>query len=369
MTMEAQISEMKKIYGVVIGYIEDRCDSLMDYPSLIKFFDKKKIGDNRHLLKTLLHILAKISNNHHYVPNFFSKIEEIIKHFKNQIKKYFPNWEVFNIFKSNKRVLLFLFDEQIIFMDKYIVSRIIEGKYAKMGYPEYFSPEIKPFIKEKIFKNHESLIDKISKDLPKDFYEKRKIGENDNILCEIIRNDSVDKFSSYVKENKISLKNKIEDSIFETNLFLLKNSETLIIEYAVFYKSTKIFNFLREKGIELMASLWLYAIHGQNTKIIHLLDENNIKPKDETYKECFKESLKCHHNDIAKYFLYNFFDNENDNESLQYLINIYLKYFNFDFIQNDLIDRSSFNEICKYDYYLLADIILRIRYIINQTIK
>ena len=58
--------------------------------------------------------------------------------------------------------------------------------------------------------------------IPEDFYEKRKEGENDSHICSLIRNDSIIEFIKYVTENNYSLDYTITSSIFETNSFLLK---------------------------------------------------------------------------------------------------------------------------------------------------
>ena len=54
-------------------------------------------------------------------------------------------------------------------------------EYEKANYLDYFYPEIKGFNKKIIYKK-----------LPSDFENKRKIGENDDNICQIIRNDSIE---------------------------------------------------------------------------------------------------------------------------------------------------------------------------------
>lgn len=49
-------------------------------------------------------------------------------------------------------------------------------------------------------------------------------------------------------------------------------------------------------------SLWLYAIHGNNLKMIHILEENLKKPQNEEYTKYFFESINCQHNDICKLY-------------------------------------------------------------------
>ncbi|KAK8850060.1 hypothetical protein M9Y10_018171 [Tritrichomonas musculus] len=367
MTIQEHLSQMKEMYSSILSYISES-NSLMNFSSLIKILEKNQIGDNLHLLKTLLHILLNISNDYHRSPTFIGKIEKIIKYFKDKINKCFPNWEIFNIFKSNKRILLFLFEEKIIKMDNDIAAQIINYKYTKRNYHKYFLPEIKPFIDEKFLKNHGCgcSISDFSTNLPENFYEKRKSGENDSFLCEMIRNDSVTEFSSFVRKKKISLDEKIDESIYETNLFLLKNKyahlieyNISLIEYAAFFGSVKIFNYLRKNGAKLTPSLWIYAIHSHNAEIIHTLDENKVKPEDESYRECFYESIRCHNKDIANYFI-SIFLNEKDKNAPETAKRC-LKYYNFDFAKSEFINELFFIELCQYDHYLFVDSLLNKR--------
>ncbi|KAK8842169.1 hypothetical protein M9Y10_026399 [Tritrichomonas musculus] len=63
--------------------------------------------------------------------------------------------------------------------------------------------------------------------------------------------------------------------------------------------------------VELTSSLWLYAIHGGDPRIIHILEENKIVPPKSSFLLCLKESIKCHQNDIANY-IYNNLMEESD---------------------------------------------------------
>ena len=82
----------------------------------------------------------------------------------------------------------------------------------------------------------------------------------------------------------------IKESIYETNLFLLKNKNPTIIEYAAFHGSIQIFTFLKINNVSLTSSLWPYSIHGNNDEILYLLEENHINPIDLCYEESLKSS-------------------------------------------------------------------------------
>ena len=174
-----------------------------------------------------------------------------IKFFKDDLKKY-EKAEIFNLFKSSKQILLLLIEEKILTVDEYFVKKIIQNKYIKKKYPQYFWPEIKPFMNESWFPKYNSesfykineWVEEMNKELPENFYELRKIGENESFLSKLIRDDAVKDFIVYVNENKISLNSKIDLSIYETNSYLIKKSywyNITLIEYAAFHGSDQIF--------------------------------------------------------------------------------------------------------------------------------
>ena len=396
MSSQEYLDTMKDIQENILNFLEEKENSEENFIILENKFEGNKIKDHSYELLSLLHLISKIGNNHHRFPNFFSKIERILLIFKEDIKKYFSNSEIFNIFKSSKRILLFLIEQQIIIFDEYIAKIITNtGKYIKAKYPQYFQPEIQPFISEKWFPkykksskkeekdyendddeeyNKNAWVEEIKSELPENFYEKRKEGENDSQICELIRKDMITEFVAHVTRNDISLNSKIQPSIYETNSFLLKKPKKSnqiqffsrndqkdegfsLIEYAVFFGSIQIFNYLRLEGVKLTSTLWPLAIHGKNSEMIHFLEGNHVELMDKSYKQVFYESIKCHHNDIANYFINNFL--HNDEENSQDTINQCLKYHNFAFLKNDSISEPSFCNLCKYDYCEFVDKLLK----------
>lgn len=75
--------------------------------------------------------------------------------------------------------------------------------------------------------------------------------------------------------------------------------------------------------VELSPSLWLYAIHGTDEEIIHILEDNN---KKSLY--LLKEAIKCHHN-INNYI-----------PDARLAVPYCLKYNNFFFLDNERINQS-----------------------------
>ena len=154
MSIEKYIEEMKKIQENILDYIDSGTNIEEKYRDLNNLFDDIQIHNNQFKIKSLLYLIVKICNNHQRESGFFNKIERILYLFKNDMQKYFSNSELFHIFKSNKRLLLFLFEERIMIMDENIVKKIIKNqKYLSAKYPQYFQPEIQQFINEKWFQN------------------------------------------------------------------------------------------------------------------------------------------------------------------------------------------------------------------------
>ena len=284
------LDKLKNIQQNILQYIDDVSDSEDKFQNIKDNLTKSKIKDDRYELKPFLRYLSKLSNNHHRTANFFSKIDRIIDYLKDDLRKFYSNSELFDIFKSNKRLLLFLIEAKIIIFDESIAQLIMQYKYLKAKYPQYFQPEIQPFINKAWFLEYteeeegNSCILEIEKEIPKNFYELRKIGENDNFVCELIRKDSLDDFIVYMNKNNYQLDSTINPSIYETNNYILKNESfyqpknSTIIEYSAFFGSIQIFNYLKNNGVELTPSLWYYAIHGKNAEIIQILEDNQIKP-------------------------------------------------------------------------------------------
>lgn len=311
---------MRIIQEKILEFLENDTTDL--YENII-LFDEQKILEDKHKLKSLLYIISAISKYHFRTAHFFDKLEYIINLYKGQILKTFTNLELFDIFKNSKRFLLFLFEEKFLIPEKCIFKVISQPEYVKMGYIDYFIPEFSSFIVKKSIKNIEL------------FNEKRKSGENDSYISQLIRNDSIIEFITYVNKTNLSLSSEINFSIFETNLILLKKENISLIEYASFYGSFQIFKYLQMNGVKLHCQLWNYAIHGKNPDLFHFLERFQ---GGTDFFECYLESIKCHHIDFMNYIKDNLLTNnieKHRNEKIEKILIECLKYYNFyEFINN-----------------------------------
>lgn len=359
--IQEYLNKMKNLQKNILSFVEKESTIQNDYHNIIKFIADNNIHEDRYDLKALLHLLSSISNNHHRNHDFFKKIEHIFIFLKESITKFYSNYQIFQIFQDNKRMLLFLFEQKIIIPDEFIASIITKDKYINQFYPEYFYPEFKAFFNKETCQKIESRNHKYKKisefveKNPESFEQKRKNGENDGYVCQLIRNDLIDQFIKYVNKNKLTFSEVIKPSIYETNPFLL-NKNTSFIEYSALFGSVLIFRFLCLNEIDLTPSLWLFAIHGRNFELTRQLEEEEINPSDTSYKECFFESIKCHHLHFANYFK----NKINNIEKIMDINEQFIKYYNYEYISNDL-DNSFvyFYDLCQYDYYKIVQSLLK----------
>lgn len=307
MEIEEIIAKYKDLYSLLHIYIESDEDITEDFISLSEFLQNNNIFKQKSSLLDFFNMILMISNYHFRSPDFFEKISKIFSEFLRDIKMQITNKEMIEFFKYNSTLLIQLIQSKVITIDESSLSYIMEEKCNGLIEMCHF---LYSEIKDLIDSEQKQFIEKDIKYLYKtdvdDFLEKIKIGENDSYVCKLIRQDSVEDFITYVTRTNLSLQNKIPKSNYETNRYLIDRQPTLI-EYALFFGSIEIFQYLKLNRVELIPDHWLYAIHGKNPEIIHILEENKVHPKDGTFAECLTYSIKCHHNDFANYFRINFF--------------------------------------------------------------
>ena len=392
------IQDKKNFLEILLDYIDGEENIEEHYQKLADYLDDKKIRENLSELKIFFILLTKISNFHNRSTDFFTKIEKLILLFKNELSNCFSKSEILDIFRSNKRLLLFLFEENILIFDQSICNLISSENDTYY----YFYPEIKShfpnFEREKSisFSNklqkyrflnflsiseeneHEQIIELLEKN-PEDFNNKRKIGENDSYICQLIRNDDIDGFITYINKNNQSLKSFIPHSIFETNSFLTSSEEkpkkrygirTELIEYAAFFGSIQIFRYMFLNKVKLTNYVWCFAIHGGHPEIIQILEENvklgdqpkkqfyssifNNENDDISYLTCFNLAVESFHNECAHYLLMNHINEEDLSHTYSSEV---IKYFNFQYFQDDLQNDEVFCNLCKYGYFTMVDIL------------
>lgn len=235
MEVQEYVSKMRKIYSLFLEFLDCSDDEKGEnLRAFIDMINTHNILEDSDEIYEILVLISKVSKNHYRYPNFFDKIENILDIFTEKIKQSFTNFQIFNIFKSNKRILLILFNNKIIEIDSSILDFILNSEKEKYkSYKFYFFNEIKGIISEDTKQSIKRDLTMYDLNVFDNFHEKCLIGENELYICSLIRNDSIEEFIIYINQNNISLSNSIKPSIFETNSLLINSKENqTIIEYA-----------------------------------------------------------------------------------------------------------------------------------------
>ena len=253
MNIEEYINSLKNIYNSLIEYIDsEKEEEDESYIQLKQIIEDQNISEKVDDLHELLIMIDKISNDHHRQTGFFKKIERILLFLSTAIKQALPNYKIIDIFQFNKRILLILFKNKIVNVDDHFIDLITTKDGIIYSDNRYFLfNEIKDQIPNSLKESIESELLEKDPDIFDDFDKKCEIGENHSFICELIRNDSIEEFVQFINRKNYSIKTMIKHSIFETNSFLLKNKNVSLIEYAAFFGSIQIFQYLRLNNIEL----------------------------------------------------------------------------------------------------------------------
>lgn len=350
--MEKEVKKRKELLSLVLNFIDDDNDA-DNFQALTKFSNDNNISKTKIDLEDFLHLLINIANNHHRSVNFFSKILQIFNHLLPDIRSFFSNDEIVDIFWQNKIIMLNFFQNKSIILG--IDKMKGNYKFEKYIYQPNFQRRIRnqpdrflsPYYALFLYFNYKSVndtqnIDKIEKfikakfDMDVDSLQQLcQEGENDYDICKLIRQDSINNFISYVNEKNVRLNSNIPFSLFETNQFFQHRTVNLI-DYAAFFGSVQIFKYLLKSNVTFDTNILEFAVHGRNPEIIHLVeeslhDESRIREKRNQFGfglhfsdqnklkgpiKALTESIKCYHNEIAYYIEQNCCE-ENDEEVLQ----------------------------------------------------
>ncbi|KAK8887631.1 hypothetical protein M9Y10_038684 [Tritrichomonas musculus] len=339
MDISDYINNKKLLCRVLLYYIKNDDNTESNFRALTNMITSHKIQESREEVKEFLHLLTLVSCNYHRCLNFYKKIESIILFFVNDIKKYFSNNEIYEIFFINKRVLLFLIQQKILLIDDFVLRQIIDRNYYTYFYPEikqHFDETNRQIIEDELYRYDSHVFD--------NFDEKRYDGENEHYICRIIRQDLIHEFSIYFNLNQIT-NPYIPKSIFETNNFLIENSPTMI-DYALFFGSYKIVNFLIHKNHKIFYSSLKYCVFSNDQRLIHLCEENI---KDDTSRHFINQiivnSIRCYNNNVAYYFMNK--SAENLEPSNFYEVGIACHNYSF---SPTILDDNNIKQLLQYNY-------------------
>lgn len=131
MSIQESLEEIQSIQSKFLEFLESDGNDDYNFSNLQTLFNNQKNLNCKPIISLFFHLITKIANNHHKNNSFYEKIDKVLAFFKIEIQNNFSQREIFNIFKSNKRIILFLIEEKYIVIDKYILDTITSEKYVE----------------------------------------------------------------------------------------------------------------------------------------------------------------------------------------------------------------------------------------------
>ena len=148
MEIQEYANQKTEIYKSLMSIVESEEEEVNDlFKNLYNQIESQHILEDRYELSEFLNMISKITNHHHRGNNFTKRIQQIILYYLDKIKQNLSNSEIFNLFKTNKLILLFLFDHQIINVDEYILNYFTKND-NRYNFSKFFYPEIKKCLSE-----------------------------------------------------------------------------------------------------------------------------------------------------------------------------------------------------------------------------
>lgn len=278
--------------------------------------------------------------------------------------------EIFDIIKSKKTLLLYLYEHEIIITKEFFNQEIV-NLFEFPDFLQFFSIEFQKlnqkefdYLIQKLHENQTFIEEYYGKE--ESFIKKRREGVNDKKFPTIIRKDLFDDFTSFVSQSNFNLNSKIENSFFENFSKGNKKIEPSLIEYAAYHGSHTIFKYLLMKDVQISNNLFWFAINGRNYEIIHLIENYQNKLNYDNFVDCYNEAIKCHYNEIAVYVEETFLKEKIPFSSIETCIrsfNIQMMIRILENNQNILKKQSEFNlfffYMCEYGYTDIVEVILK----------
>ena len=175
--------------------------------------------------------------------------------------------------------------------------------------------------------------------------------EEDSKICLLIREDLIDDFIVYMNSTNIDINKTIK--VERGNVFL-RNKTVSLIQYAIYYGATQIFNYLKLNGAKIY-NAWMHAVYSNSADMIHLLEQNGIKLNNHEIEDYIEASITAHNSKIAIYLINNY-----SNHKVEDYYMFSFQCYNFDFFLEEDFDLSvMFLFLFEYDYFDLISPLIK----------
>lgn len=128
---------MQIIEEIILYLLEEKEEPQQkDYDIINELINSIKTEFKQQDSRQILYLLKNIAENHYKTPGFFDRIFKL----KNPILQDLKNFDLFNVFKDHKLLLLYLFQNKIISKKSafFFFEIIYDNQHEKNKYVYYF---------------------------------------------------------------------------------------------------------------------------------------------------------------------------------------------------------------------------------------
>lgn len=131
MNSHKYIENMKTIQNILVSFLDNQSSfDNLNKAILTKIINSQNL-ESKQEFKSFLYLLSNVAQYHFQGQHFFKRVKQIIDYYKGYIKKYYSNSEILNIFKDNKRILLYLHKKGIIKIHKELFEKLGLNNFKK----------------------------------------------------------------------------------------------------------------------------------------------------------------------------------------------------------------------------------------------
>ena len=116
--MESYIAYKKKLYTSILEFLESSEDNdkpkIQCFERLTQIMKQQYKDGDIEWMQEFLRIIKNVNDSHHRYPNFVRNIQELLQHYKDEIKQTMPNDDLFQLFQDDKLMIHFLLKNGII---------------------------------------------------------------------------------------------------------------------------------------------------------------------------------------------------------------------------------------------------------------
>ena len=129
--IQNRVQELKTFQKYLFEFLDKKEQTEESFQNLSKLVSSHNFNTNE--IKPFISSITNIHSNRHRSESFNEKIFQVLSLFLDKLKEknHYSNRSLFNMFKNDKGILLFLIEQEVLTIDDEIKEIILKNKYKK----------------------------------------------------------------------------------------------------------------------------------------------------------------------------------------------------------------------------------------------